>query len=324
MRKFSIRIFLFIVFPLPILFGLNYIVDTGLRKSHNFFYAEWNDLMQGKINADLLICGSSRAWVHVSPKILDSVLHTNSYNLGMDGTQFSMQYGRFKIYLQHNKPPKYIVHTVDFTTFYENKGLHAREQFLPYLYDTSIRALTEGYEGRFVVGEYYFPLYKYNNQFPLIKEGVKSFFNKGEPVNKYKGYQGQNKSWDFTFDNLIKKSPNGNSIGIDSNSVRLMDEYIDYCKKNNIKVILVFAPVYYEFMKYCTNKDEIIGVYKSLSAKYNIPFLSYLEDDLSMHKANFYNSQHLNRNGAEIFSLKLANDLVPLLEKNKPTYDKHL
>ena len=314
MNKFALRLLLFIAIPLPILYTASFIIDTGLRKSHHFYYSEWNDLMKGKINADLLIMGSSRAWVHVSPKILDTTLHINSYNLGMDGTQFNMQYDRFKLYRLHNKQPKYIIQTLDFTILTPSNLLHAYQQFLPYLYDTSVRSLTSHYIGKFGVGDYYFPLYKYNNELPVAKEGLMSFFNKGVPALKYKGYQGQNKLWDSTFEKFVNSAPEGTKIKVDPKSVLLMEEFLTYCQQNGIKVILVFPPVYSEFLKYCLNKDEIIGLYEGLHTKYDVPFLNYLDDDLSAHKENFYNSQHMNKHAAEEFSMKLAADITPIIK----------
>ena len=78
MKKF---ITIIIIFTLPIiLFSalIDYSITTGLRKTEKREYKDWNKLLNGEINSDLLIQGSSRAWVHVSPKIIDSVLNTNS------------------------------------------------------------------------------------------------------------------------------------------------------------------------------------------------------------------------------------------------------
>lgn len=147
----------------------------------------------------------------------------------------------------------------------------------------------------------------------LIKEGLLSYFNKGVPALKYKGYRGQDRQWNTSFKNFVKNVPKGRSISVDTNSVRLMREYLWLCEQKGIKVILVFAPVYNGFLKYCTNKDYILDTYKSMEVKDKVIFLDYLEDDLSMHRGNFYNSQHLNRNGAEAFSLKLAHDLQLVL-----------
>src|ERR1700747_729442 len=136
MKKIILRTLLFCLAPVPLLYLLQHIVDTGLRKSRYYYYSEWNDLFNGKINADLVVMGTSRAWVQVSPGILDSMLHLNSYNLGMDGTAFKIQYERFKMYMQHNKKPKYILQEVGYTsTLVKSDQLPVLQQFLPYLND---------------------------------------------------------------------------------------------------------------------------------------------------------------------------------------------
>ena len=43
------------------LYMLALMLDTGLRKSLNAYFASWNYLYYSKINAGLLIMGSSRA-----------------------------------------------------------------------------------------------------------------------------------------------------------------------------------------------------------------------------------------------------------------------
>ena len=40
-------------------------------------YVSWNDLYQHNIDADVLIMGSSRAYVHFNPAIMDTILHAN-------------------------------------------------------------------------------------------------------------------------------------------------------------------------------------------------------------------------------------------------------
>ena len=83
-----------LIFSIPILFIiliLDFIITLGLKKSESDDFREWNDLYQSKINADLIINGSSRAWVHISPQILDTSFSIDSYNLGIDGHNFYLQ-----------------------------------------------------------------------------------------------------------------------------------------------------------------------------------------------------------------------------------------
>jgi ABC-type uncharacterized transport system substrate-binding protein len=91
-----------------------------------------------------------------------------------------------------------------------------------------------------------------------------------------------------------------------------MEQYLLYCQQHNIKVILVFPPVYREYLKYCRNKDAIIAVYKNFEHKGLAAFLNYVDDELAADKNNFYNSQHMNGAAAERFSRKLAGDLIQL------------
>ena len=60
------------------------------------YYTSWNEIYDARVNADVVICGDSRAKLTYSPKILDSVLGTNSNwsvlqdLLGADGTNYTV------------------------------------------------------------------------------------------------------------------------------------------------------------------------------------------------------------------------------------------
>ena len=310
MKRFIKRLLLFCLVPLPLLFLLNHVVDKGLRKSRYYYYSEWNDMFDGKINADLLILGSSRAWVQISPKIMDSMLHVNSYNLGLDGASFNMQYARFRIYLLHNKKPKYILQEVGYTsTLVRNDRLPATQQFLPYLQDSSVWKIVTNASNPLALPDRYFPLYKYNNEMTLVKEGILSYMGKGAVSEKYKGYQGQEKYWDSTFHDFLQQNPHGAVFPIDSVAVSLFRNYLNFCRDNDIKVIMFYPPAFIQSLAYIKNKQEILDVYNNFSKEYNIPFYTYMYDTLNFSRNNFYNSQHLNKHAAEIFCTELAKDI---------------
>ena len=310
MKKFIVRALIFCFLPLPFLFLLSHIVDAGLRKSRYPFYSEWNDLFAGKINADLLIMGSSRAWVQVSPLILDSVLHVNSYNLGLDGSDFQLQHKRFKLYLEHNKKPKYIIQEVGYvSTLSKSAVLPGATQFLPYLQDSTVWNIVKNSNASFNICDRYFPLYKYNNEPLLVKEGILSYLGKGMKPTKYKGYEGQVKPWDSSFHNFKVNNPGGWYPQIDTGSVAEFRDFLSFCKANDIKVIMVYPPAYYEVTALLRNREKIVNTYLSFSKTFDFPFINYESDTLCNTKSYFYNSQHLNKIGSELFSVKLANDL---------------
>ncbi len=315
MKRLLLKILFFAVLGYLLLLGIQYIIDAGLRKSRHEKFTEWNDIYQSKINADMIIMGSSRAVVHISPKILDSALELNSYNIGLDGWSFKMQNGRFRIYLQHNRKPKYIVQNVDVFLLTKPKQLYNYQQFLPYLNDTLIKQYTKGYEGEFTNFHYYLPLYKFNGCMEIAAEGLLSFFgvNRHKPV-RYKGFEPMKKEWDGTFDEYKKMYPQGRPMPVDTSNKHEFFAFLDFCKKENIKVILVFTPELTEGQKYTTNRDEVVEMYQEFADKYGIPFLNYSNDSLSYRKDLFYNSQHLNDKGATLFSYKLAEDLKKIIK----------
>jgi len=255
--------------------------------------------------------GSSKAKMMVSPFILDTVLHMNTYNLGMDGWQFNMQYARFKIYLQHNKKPRYVLQVIDFPFFDDRKDLYNYEQFIPYLSDTIIRHVTSQYIGRFTFPELYLPFFKYNRHLTLIQEGIKCYFKKKDNtiLPGSKGYEPWQLMWDSSFSTFKKANPGGIKTVIQRRIVAEFEEFLSYCNANNIKVILEFAPVYHEEYLMEKNVGDVLQIFNGLSLKYSVPIFDHSNDSLCYDKKYFFNSQHLNKDGAELFSTTVANDL---------------
>jgi hypothetical protein len=316
LRFFKKIVFLLALLSLSI-FTLASIVDMGLRKSRNAYFASWNDLYNSKINADLLIMGSSRAEFHISPKILDSLLVLNSYNLGLSAWHFDMQYARFRMYLQHNKKPKYIIHNVDIYGFSKRVDVADYPQFLPYIEDTILQKVTKNHKGAFDIYQQNIPLLKYKNQQKIAFEGFFNFMgfpNLYDTTSKYKGYCGNDYAWNKDFENFKKRFPKGAKYRFDKEVVRQFNQYLAFCKHENIKVILVYAPEYFEVQPYYKNKSELIKLCQESVKKYDCHFLDYSKNYLCYNRDYFYNSQHLNRRGAELFSFDLGKKMTVILQ----------
>lgn len=263
-------------------------------------YVVWNDIVHNNINADLIILGNSRAWCQYSPQILDSVLGTTSYNIGIDGSCFNRQLARYELY-RHYIPnaPKYIIQNVEFFTLGHTEG-YEREQFMPYLIYPYFREKICQIEP-FSFGELYIPMYRYyvNN---VYDEYTKYDF----PV--VKGYLGEDNKWDGS--KLNETEPYIQEV--DTNSLKMFIDYIEGLQEENIKLILVFAPIYKDGLSKVLNLEEIHGLYYDLANKYNLPILDYANCWLSQDTTYFYNATHLNKQGAELFSTKLAHDIDSL------------
>lgn len=313
MKRFAFNLLLFCLLPLPFLYGLQMIVDSGLRKSKHLLYAEWNDIYNGTVNADLIVMGSSRAELQISPTILDRNLKLETYNLGISAWTFPMQHARFKIFLKHNAKPHYIVHSMDLQMFSRREDLFNYQQFLPYLSDDDIKSAAKGYKGEFGASQYYFPMFKYNGNMDLAATGFLEFFNLAESRRvSVKGYREQDLKWDGSFETFKKKFPGGYTHSFDSEVVKEFDAYLNFCRQNDIKVILAFSPEYFELQPLLVNREEIMNVFRDISKKHNIPFLDYSNHPIAFDKTYFYNSEHLTKQGAEQFSEVLGQDLKKL------------
>ncbi len=315
MKKFLIRLIVFFAIVLSICSTLDYIIEKGLRKTNVSPYLVWNKIYDSKINADMIFSGSSKTYVELCPQIFDSILKLNSYNLALDGWTFNMQYCRFKIYLQHNNNLKYIIQNVDFGIFEERNDLFNFPQFLPYLHDTLLKNTTDLYIGKLTFSEMYVPLFKYNNQFNAMNLGIKSFFSKNKNIeDKNKGYNPNDKTWDSSFHKFVIEHPNGLNREINPLDIKNFEDFLITCKQKNIKVILEFPPQYYESITMVNNRQEILDKISEFAIKYNCIYLNYLNDSLCTNKKYFYNSQHLNKLGSEIFSTHLATDIKNIIK----------
>ncbi len=313
--KFSKKVFFLFVLLIISLYAFAYMIDTGLQKSRNAYFASWNDLYNSKINADLLIMGSSRAEFHISPKIIDSLLMLNSYNLGLSAWHFDMQYARFRMYLQHNRKPKYIIHNVDVYGFSKRADVADYLQFLPYIQDTILQNVTHNHKGEFDIYQRNIPLFKYKHQQKIAFEGFFGFMGCSDlydTTSKYKGYRGNDYAWNKDFESFKKRFPKGAKYRFDKEVKRQFEEYLAFCQRENIKVILVYAPEYYEVQPYYKNKSELLNLCQESVKKYNCQFLDYSNNPLCYNRTYFYNSQHLNRLGAELYSLDLGKKIKNL------------
>lgn len=296
MKKFLFRL----IFALSVTFIAfsiaDFIITKTLRKNNKL-----DIVFKGNSNHDLIIFGSSKAYNHVNPRIIDSVLHVDSFNLGLDGTPFIHQDFIIKQYLKNNTHPKYIIQIVSNGLFVNRENLFRYTLFSPYMKDKDVYKFTNKYNG-FDWVDYYLPLFRYSKGYEDIIKSSFSIFRK----YNYKGCYLNTGQMDNSFEKFKKNNPNGITIEMNKSIMSLFENYIKRCKKENITTFLVYPPTYKSAQKYINNRDSIISFYKTLSKKYDIPFWDYSDSTISESKTNFSNSQHMNYIGANKFTKSLA------------------
>lgn len=301
---------LFCLILLTLLSGAHYGIDRGLQKTGFGNYGEWNDLFNGRAAADIIIQGSSRAWVQVDPAIIEAVSGKTAYNLGLDGYDFSLQNCRYQLYRQYNDAPQTVVQILDIATLNRRQDLYMYEQFLPYYHEEQLVQTISQFQG-FSWAHYYLPLAKYAGRYTYARIGMQEFLNVAHyGSSKYKGYRGQEIAWTGAFEAFTRDYPQGIVQPTDPGNIAAFDRFLAESAQSGVEVILVYAPEYYPVNDYLKNKAEILAIYQDFADKYGFQFYDFSDHEISHDKRYFYNAEHLNKEGAELFSRQLA-DLLP-------------
>ena len=105
----------------------------GLRLATSAPFVALNKIVNGRINSDILIIGSSRAHVHYDSNIIRSATNRSCFNIGMDGVPLDSHLTLFRTYLSHNRAPDVLLINLDLGSFSISKEICDPYQYVPYL-----------------------------------------------------------------------------------------------------------------------------------------------------------------------------------------------
>jgi hypothetical protein len=309
MKKFLFRLLLFTAPILVLSYAADAFLSRNLKKLNSGESPVWRDIFEGKINSDIVIYGSSRAWQHIDPQALTDSLHYRAYNIGMQAYPFEMQYLRHQLLLKYNKKPKLIIHSLDFLTFQKRADLYDPAQFLPYmLWDTLVKKHTINYLG-YTAFDYTLPLARYYGKTAPIHQAISlSSALAPNPPDRVRGYKGTGLEFTDAFAEG-KAGMKTYTIKFDSATIRMFDDYLASCRRNNISVLFVYTPEYITGQRYVSNRAKLFALINKFSVKYHIPLYNYSKDTMCYQQKYFYNAEHLNAPGSDMFSKKFAAEL---------------
>ena len=300
MKKFIYNI---LIFVLPVGFVLtmvDFMFSSLAKRSNDYAIESWYDLMKGDIKADVIIMGSSRAWVQYNPLIFDSILNINSYNLGIDGRHHYSEIHKYHLFKKRNKKPRLIIQNIDIFELNTIDRGYNMYQFYPYFWERDMRREFINNEP-FNAGEKYLPMYRF------INYGIRTFLpNDSNYLTK--GFRGQIKPWNGK---AFMKIDSIRFIANDS-VLHMFDTYLAEARADGIKVLFVYAPIYIGATRKMRNIKKMYDTYQTFAKKYKIPILDYTHMDICYDTTYFYNAMHMNKRGAEVFSDSLAIDIKRL------------
>jgi hypothetical protein len=314
------RLVCFFAFLAAVAFGLNALITFGLRRVKTGQYGVSNRIMRGQINAQIVVSGSSRALSGFDPRVIEATTGLSAYNIGRNGSQTDMQLAGLRAYLEHNRKPEIVIQSLDSFSFEATREVYNPAQYVPYLYDEELwRPLRQINPG--IWKSRYIPLYGYvvDDMSMSWILGLRALSGWSPHEDFFLGFNPRSLKWTDEFKSFRAANPNGVNWPIDPEGRESLEEIVRLCQERGIQLIFVYPPEYSEMQGLTMNRNEVFDDFRELSAKYSVPLWDYSDWRYAGDTEYFQNSQHVNEDGAEVFSADLANRLREyLVIKSKP------
>lgn len=314
----SLRIGLFFLLCALLAFAFDALIDSGLRRIKTSDKGAFNAAMSGKVNAQIVINGSSRALVHYDPMLLQQQTGRTAYNLGRNGSHIDMQVAVLEAYLKHNTKPELVIQNLDPHTFIPTDEVYDPAQYMPFLHEECL------YQALLQIHPHawrwrYLPIYGYvveDMRFTWMR-GFGGWLGVHPKEDHFRGYNPRDTQWTGDFERFKAQHANGVQAQIDPKGVQHVEKLIQLCRQHGIPLVLSYSPEYIEMQRITLNRQELIGKFRQVAEQGNALFLDFSDSAVCAQRDYFYNSQHLNREGSRLFSLELAQRLVPVLAANR-------
>jgi len=266
-------------------------------------------LLEGKLNKELIVVGSSRAREGIATWMLQDSLQLSAYNLAYGGSEIEFQEFLLNILLLHNKKPSTIIKIIDedFELIPSEQNQFLRDRLYLFLKYPEVRAEMVKQKNKNPYFAQLFVLYLMNKEnFKFWNLNQNSTEKTNDTLMQFgtlpESYKKKDRDWTYDTINQYNLS---NEL---PNKVAAFENFQNLCIKHNIQLIYVIPPSYYTINPAFVNR---------LKKLLHSSFLLYIYDSSNpaYKDKNIFNDKvHLNKNGAKIFTKELI-DFI----KNKET-----
>lgn len=261
-------------------------------------------LINGKINKDLIITGSSRGSRDILASQIEDQTGLSSYNLCYPGSNVEFHEFLIKALLTFNKAPSVILLVVDDpeellvneTVIYRKDRLYPLVKY-PYIRDELVRLGDKDKLLSDIIILH--QLNKYN--FDLRQKKFTPLDTIIECGSMPISWQQEGRDWRYHKEETIYKIDNENIVKINA-----YKEIIKTCESRDIKLVIVFPPNYHPHNK--AFEDRI----RHLSGEKNYFYVYNTNNSIYKNKDYYYDQAHLMRKGAVDFTNELIDYLSEL------------
>jgi len=273
-------------------------------------------LLQNNSSYDLILLGSSIVRGDMDPRIIDSICNISSYNGGVEGGNLQEFKMIFDAYLINHPPPKYLMLALDMSSFNLDRKFFNHLDYYPYLSNSVVdKALCDnGHQTALIKILPFFELTEFDEE--MRSQCVQGLLGKTEIMPGQIAYKGfLTRTMTFQSDNIntnvyLMDKP------ISAGSLDLFKGIEDTCSVRNIKLIINFPPVFQKNEpNHIAYSGKILKNICHLTSESKIHCLDDISLNFCTDSSLFSDCTHLNREGAELYSVILANELLELIRE---------
>ena len=300
MKRFLKTIILFAVFASAIDFAFGALFPflrekaKGGRTQEEYYIAE-------ECESEILILGSSRALHHYIPSIIQESLGLTCYNCGKDGMGSLLAYARYSM-ITDRYNPKLIIYDVapafDYSTGEDNTKYLGTLK--PFYYKDCVKKIIAAYsepDARLLMNSQ-----MYRNNSCILSCLIDCFIYRHYSDNGYQPIYGKIENKDSKNSVMMEDE----TLEIDWEKIKLIEEMIQDCKSHNIAFVFVMSPVYGG--QYSNRKLQPVI---DLATKYEIPFLDFSDAEEIVNDYTYFQDRtHMNDSGARIYSKIVADAII--------------
>lgn len=320
MKKFlkhiAYGLFFFVLINLLIVLKYEYPAYQAIKNKTHKNYLKWNSIHTNKNTYDLIILGSSRCYTGFNPKVIDSGLNIESFNMGTSAQDIAESYYSLVEILEYQKP-KYVVlgtflnlsdDTHDYYQIFSNASFFKSSK-------NKFDLVTDGY-GSEGIANYLIPLMKFNN---YIKQDLMSVFSnkpkKTPETDWYKGFLKETTTLSQAQIKALKPIPNFSNTAFNEERFKtFFNKIYDLTKAKGIKLIVLRTPYPPSRLKLSDNTDEE-SFYKNYLNNYEevdyYDLNNYKTKIFKYEDTDFSDYHHANIEGAS----KMSQQVVDIIKK---------
>lgn len=307
------KITYFIITGFILLSVIQYLINFGVKNCKKDQIGKVNLVMSHQIKPQIICFGSSVGEVGFNSRIISEKLKKTVFNCSIDGTSWIQYKGLIEEFAKYSNENELMVFMESYFTFQNPKQVSSLERYIAHLNNENLYQSLANQQPDLLWKCKYVPFYQFvpvtHVYYKNSLKGWFSYIKSFKEVDSLLGQTPVNRPWEVDQDEFLK-SGKSFIIALDEDVINTYIQDLLTLKKQGKKVVIVLSPFFKGLEENkLTDFNPLRTKFKMISAQTGFPFLDFTKSEISNCKKNFYNSNHLNSFGANLFSYALADSL---------------